>query len=143
MCYLKCSEMNAGISWVSPQILKITHHLDFMVSAWWGLFQAFFSHCLIYLETCHEIHLACKSDLKRWRRTVTRLLAVSHSLYRNILQKICACLRWNRCQIWPKDMDQRLLPTHTTYLKPAYSWIALFLRKQSFSLCGCCIKYIF
>lgn len=33
--------MNVGLSWVFPQILQITHHLDFLVSAGWGLFLAF------------------------------------------------------------------------------------------------------
>lgn len=65
---------------------------------------------------------------------MTCLLAVSQSLYRDILQKICACLEWNRCQICPKGMDQRLLPTHATQIKTAFSWIALFLLKQSFLL---------
>lgn len=124
MCYLKdwiffrnaaYSKMNVGVIWVSPEILKISH-CDYVVSTMQTI-SGISSHHLIDSETCHEINLACKSDLKRWRRTVTWLLTVIHSLYRNILQKICACLGWNRCQICPKDMDQRLLPTHTTHTR--------------------------
>lgn len=92
------------------------------------------SPCLIYQETCHEIHLASKLDLKRRRRTMTWLPAVSHSLDRSTLQKISACLRWNRCQICPKDTEQRVLPTHTTHIKAAHSWIALFPTETKFLL---------
>lgn len=110
-----------------------------------GTISGISSPCLIYQETCHEIHLACKSDLKRRRRTMTRLPAVSQSLYRNTLQKkIPACLRWNRCQICLKDMDQRALPTQTAHIKTAPSWIAHFPTEAKYLLlCGCCIKYVF
>lgn len=91
-----------------------------------GTISGISSPCLICQERCHEIHLASRSDLKRQRRTMTWLPAVSHSLDTSTLQKISACLRWNRCQICLKDTDQRVLPAHTAHIKTAHSWIALF-----------------
>lgn len=128
-CWLFWNECkgNLSFSWDSQDL-----PLWLYVVSMTGTISGISSQHLIDSETCHEIHLACKSDLKRRRRTVTWLLAVIHLLYRNILLKICACLGWNRCQICPEGMDQRLLPTHTTHTRNSLQLNYFFYRSSFF-----------
>lgn len=134
VCYLKhCIFFKiAPLFWnecvASQFLLRFSNHSSsgFSGVSMMGTISGISSPCLICQERCHEIHLASRSDLKRQRRTMTWLPAVSHSLDTSTLQKISACLRWNRCQICLKDTDQRVLPAHTAHIKTAHSWIALF-----------------
>lgn len=143
MCYLKdwILFQSAALFWNGcrgklsfSQILTISHHHDFMLSARWGLFQAsLLSACFTRWHVMRLTWLANQIWRGRGGQWHDFLQSVSHYIEISF-KKICACLGWNRCQICPKDMDQRLLPTHTTQIKTAFSWIAFFLLKQSFPL---------
>lgn len=140
--FLPYSERNIRLSWVSPQILQITHHLDFLVSAWWGLFQAFLPpgwftrrHVMRFTWPANQIWRGGGGQWYDFQQSVIHYIEIPFKKSVPASGEIDVKFAW---RTWIKEHCRLML--HTS--KQPTAELPFFLLKKNFALCGCCIKYV-